>query len=252
MESISIAICDDVSEWLLMISDRLKRIFNAENLSANIHTFYKCEQINVALLSGLYFDIYFLDIEMKAHEMNGIELGHLIREKYKHDEALIFYSSSFTKYHDQLFAIHPFDFIQKSLDDKDFNRKVLEAILRIKKGRELFEYRSGGVPYFIRKSIILYIESRKKNIVLTYKEYDSYKEIVYIGSLHNEMSKLPPPDFFSPHNSYVINLKHCLFVAKNEIHMVDGNKIPIARGKRDEIMKAVILYDNQIIKYNNG
>lgn len=242
MNSISIAICDDMAEWRHIISSRIQNIINAQNLKSDIHLFAKCEEIDAALSSEAYFDIYILDIEMKSNEMDGIRLGHLIREKYKHDDSLILYSSFYTKYYAELFDIHPFNFIMKSLKSDDFNYKVLTAINRIIKGREMFTIKSGGTHYFVRKTKILYLESMRKNIALTYRDFDSYKEIVYIGSLRSEATKLPPPDFFSPHTSFIVNFGQCLVASKNEVRMMNGKIIPVSRSKKNECSESFIKY----------
>lgn len=242
MNSISIAICDDMAEWLHIISSRIQKIFDAQNLNTDIHLFAKCEEIDAALSSEAYFDIYILDIEMTLHEMDGIKLGHLIREKYKHDDSLIIYSSSYTKYYADLFDIHPFNFILKSLVTDDFDRKILAAIKRILKGREIFPIKSGGTQFFVRKTKILYLESIKKNIALTYKDYDSYKEIVYIGSIHNEILNLPLPDFFSPHASFIVNFGQCLVATGKEVKMLNGKIIPVSRNKKNECTNSFLKY----------
>lgn len=114
------------------------------------------------------------------------------------------------------------------------DEKVSAAANQILKDCELFSIRSGGAELYIRKSKILYLESRKKNIALVYKDFECYKEIVYVGALREELRKLPPPDFFSPHASFIVNFDQCTYVSDKEIKLVNGKIIPVTRSKRGE------------------
>ena len=54
------------------------------------------ERIIKDLEERVYFDILFLDIEMK--KMDGVMVGHYIREQLHNDSMLIIYISSYTQY----------------------------------------------------------------------------------------------------------------------------------------------------------
>lgn len=245
MINLSVAICDDMDDWREIIKERVLDLFGAENLKPVIHMFSTCKALDESLAQGEYYDMLFLDIEMQENDIDGIKLGHIIRKKYKYDEAYIFYVTSFTKYLPQAIDIHPYNFIEKSQDVALFNRKVADAINMIKRSRDLFDYKIGKSLYSIRKARILYLESRKRDIILNFKDALGYQKTVYKGALKDESRQLYPPDFVEPHTSFIINLRYMDRYGPDKVTMADGKVIPISRNKRTDFLKALIEYDKQ-------
>lgn len=87
--NLKIGICDDD---ICMASDIEKFVMTyckMKSLGFDIDTYYSGDRIIKDLEERVYFDILFLDIEMK--KMDGVMVGHYIREQLHNDSMLIIY-----------------------------------------------------------------------------------------------------------------------------------------------------------------
>ena len=66
----------------------------------------------------------------------------------------------------------------------------------------------------------------------------------FYGSLENTADKLNEQGFFSPHKSYLVNYRFIKVFQAECIIMVNGDSIPIAKGKKDEVSKLQIIFEN--------
>lgn len=58
------------------------------------------------------------------------------------------------------------------------------------------------------------------------------------------MEQLSPQGFISPHKSYLVNYRFIKAFQSDSIIMVNGDEIPIAKGKRDEISRLQLHFEN--------
>jgi len=106
-----IAICDDensICNQLEEILDMLEKEFSKK---LQIDIFYSGEELSSHLSKDNYYDIIFLDIELK--EMNGVEVGQVIRDKMLNETTQIVYISGKETYAMELFKVRPLDFIMR-------------------------------------------------------------------------------------------------------------------------------------------
>ena len=105
-----------------------------KSLGFDIDTYYSGDRIIKDLEERVYFDILFLDIEMK--KMDGVMVGHYIREQLHNDSMLIIYISSYTQYAMELFQIRPMDFLVKPISPQRMY-EVLDIAVRLLNRKEI-------------------------------------------------------------------------------------------------------------------
>ncbi|WP_353092917.1 response regulator [Tissierella praeacuta] len=84
-----IAICDDESSICNQLEEILDMLEKGFSKKLQIDIFYSGEELCSYLSKDNYYDIIFLDIELK--EMNGVEVGQVIRDKMLNETTQIIY-----------------------------------------------------------------------------------------------------------------------------------------------------------------
>lgn len=88
---IRVAICDDFPETVTQVNEYLVEYQQLRDVKLDIKSFYNAEELWEYLRRNPC-DLIILDIELV--EMNGVELGHLIRTELKDNIIKIVYISA--------------------------------------------------------------------------------------------------------------------------------------------------------------
>lgn len=184
------------------------------------------------------YHIIFLDIEMA--ECNGIEVSRYIREALRNETIQIVYVSGKDGYDRQLFEFRPFHFLPKPVNVEKL-KDVLSKYIRIYgQKQEMFAYKSGHGTFFVKKSEIIYFESNDRKIKMkTLRE-----EREFYGLIRDIQEQLIDNGFFVPHKSYVVNYSFVKSFLPEELIMLNDDRIPIAKGKRKEVMKFQLMMEH--------
>ena len=224
-----IAVCDDISA----ICNEVKKIIleiKEEIITGKIEVsdFYSGEELIEDINKNERYDLIFLDIEMD--KINGLEVGHIIREKMGDYTTKIIYISSKSIYDRQLFDVQPFHFLKKPLDREKVVKDVLLAIKISNQENKSFEFKENGVTKKFRYSEILYFESNGRKVILTGTDgkYEFYERI-------EEVETRLPYFFIRPHRSYIVNYDFVRQFKYEELLMTNGIIIPVSRGRRKEV-----------------
>ena len=144
------------------------------------------------------FDLVFLDIQMDR--LDGIEIGHLIREKLKNNLMQIVYITSLDNRDRELFAIRPMGFIAKPIKNSDIVKSVDTYLDLFKDMNKMFNFISDRQHLKIPYERIIYLTSNDKLISL----YTDNNIFSFYGQL-SDVAKGLPFQFLSIHKSYIIN-----------------------------------------------
>jgi DNA-binding LytR/AlgR family response regulator len=214
---IRIAICDDEEAICSMLEEDIRIACARINIKFEIDVFSSGSNLKQQLIKGNMYNIFFLDIEL--NDESGITISDCIRNEINDESAQIVYVSGKTEYDRQLFAFRPFSFIEKPFD-VDVICTTLEKYIRIYGTKNnLFHYQYGNV------------------ICLSSKDE-------FYGTISSLIEQLSSREFISPHKSYLVNYRFIKVFQSDAIIMVNGDKIPIAKGKRDEISKLQLHFEN--------
>ena len=225
---LSIAICDDDVIFARHLKESVISIFSVQGILCNIKSFDDAESL-VESMQDEYFDIIFLDIEIKND--NGIVIGNLIRDELQNQKSQIVFVSSYSSYHHSgaLYNSAPMAFIQKPFNDSDINalaEKIKSRMLQEKKKDDYFFFSHRKTKHSIRKGEIVFIEcsGRKKIIHTTNGNYS------FNANMSQIIDMLDDVDFALVHRSYLVNIRY--------IQSIDGNGVKCSTGDSIDVSAA--------------
>ena len=234
-----IAVCDDVAsvcnELKTMIMDMKNDLICKE---ITIDTFYSGEALIDNIKEENLYDLIFLDIELG--KINGVEVGHIIREQMEDYVTKIIYISSKDIYDRQLFDVQPLHFLKKPIDSKKVFDVIQLAMKISEKENRNFEFKSFRNTIKVPYRDILYFESRGRKVFLmgTKSNYTFYGNI-------NSLEEVLPKFFIHPNRSYFVNYEFVTCFKFEELIMTDGSVIPISRNKRKEIRELQLVFERK-------
>ncbi|MCI6203342.1 MAG: LytTR family DNA-binding domain-containing protein [Lachnospiraceae bacterium] len=229
--NLKIGICDDD---ICMASDIEKFVMTyckMKSLGFDIDTYYSGDRIVKDLEERVYFDILFLDIEMK--KMDGVMVGHYIREQLHNDSMLIIYISSYTQYAMELFQIRPMDFLVKPISPQRMY-EVLDIAVRLLNRKEIsFSYKQGRNFNKILVKEIIYFRAKDREVEMI----TTNGVICFYEVLGNIYQVLKDHGFFFIHKSYLVNYDYVDEFYYDRLIMVNGECLKIAQGRRKDVRK---------------
>lgn len=230
---IRIAVCDDCADVVEQVSGYLSEYRQLKNRELDVTAFSNAEDLWEHLKRSRC-DLIILDIELV--KMNGVELGHLIREKLNDHEVNIVYISAMDTYDRQLFDVQPLNFLPKPVDKEKLFKMVDLTVERLCKTERIFVFENKQGTFRIKFSDILYFESYSHNfkIATTSENYE------FKSTFSEIMSQISESDFIQVHRSYIINYNQIRLIKYEEIIMSNGDSIPISRNKRKEVRETLM------------
>lgn len=230
---INIAVCDDDIKITYQMQEIITQYKKEKKEDIVCDIFNNGESL---LEKEKEYDILFLDIKMD--KLDGFETAKRLRKRNKTVE--IIYITSYGGLTREALAVHAFDYIEKPLTKEQIFfqlDEVLEKILR-KKFIDKYKYHivalnAGKNSIRLPVDNIYYFErvDRKLKVVTKKGNFMLYETIASIEE------KLQEYDFLTPHQSFVVNLNNMEDYFRDEITMVNGDKIPIAQKRASEVKK---------------
>lgn len=231
MSKLKIAICDDESRAVSIISGAVKSVFQDYGMDTAIESFLTPEDL-LARLKSYTFDLIFLDITMP--KMDGIELAKALKSKQA-DAKVVFVSSRMDRMFDT-FAVQPFGFVRKSHFLEDIG-EVIARFADLKRAdvhdRDLIQFKDGQGVISIDITKVKYIESVKNTQVLHFDSAEERKLYSRMEILEEELKKY---GFIRIHKGYLVSASYIRRFDKNEVTLVSGEVLPVGRTRKNEVM----------------
>ncbi|MBU5425777.1 LytTR family DNA-binding domain-containing protein [Tissierella pigra] len=224
-----IAICDDENSICNQLEEILERFQKKSSKELQIDIFHSGEELCLYLSQDNHYDIIFLDIELK--EMNGVEVGQIIRDKMLNETTQIIYISGKETYAMELFKVRPLDFIIKPFNYNKI-QKVLEIALRIiQRDEKVFQYKVGHTTYNLPIRDIIYFESKNREVII----HTINGSEVFYGRLKNIYEDLNQSKFIHIHKSYLVNYNHIIKLEYHQVTMSNKVILPISQANRKKV-----------------
>lgn len=223
---LNIAICDDNVPFTGKLDMLLQKLGKENNIDVETEVFFDGKQLMDSIEQGAYFDIIYLDIEMK--EEDGITAAKKIRKIDKN--VLIIYVTSHENYMKSTFDVRPFQFISKPIQMEEFKSCFLSACEEIMNGDYYLRYQYQRINHKLPIRDILYFESQKRKIyIITMDgEFEMYGKMITL----EERLKLCKASFLRVHQSFLVNYKHIKVQAYDFVIMDNNRKIAISEDRR--------------------
>ena len=234
---IYIAICDDETAIGAELERTLLDIFTKLNIEHEVEVFFTGEELFKKMEVGSHYDLIFLDIEFAQSEINGIEVGRLIREVHRNHTVSIVYISWEKAYALELFDIQPLNFLIKPLKHDKIEEVVKKYIEIAGLLSGVFTYKAGHCVFNVRMENIVFFENNNRKVIIHLA--DGRKEEFY-GSLKDVYEQqLKGRDFLFIHNSFVVNYDYVAALKFDQVRLVNSaTPLPISKQKKNEVRLA--------------
>ena len=231
---VTIAICDDEKILCAELERTLTGILTQQKTKYKIDIFYSSQELCQSMGDGTHFDLIFLDIEFAKHELNGVEVGKLIRDIHQNHISSIVYISWEKKYSMQLFELRPMNFLIKPLSHAKIEHcvKTFLKVSGLLSGT--FTYKKGHDIFKLPIKDIIYLENRERKVVV---HLTGGRAEEFYGSLKDMFDEqLSKYDFLFIHASYAVNYDYITVVKFNQLLLTDRETpLPISPNRRNAV-----------------
>jgi len=244
-----VAVCDDETEIGAELECALIKIFDNMQVEHDIDVFFSGDELCRRMEAGAHYDLIFLDIEFARdawassspqderpakNELNGVEVGRLIREAYQNNNVSIIYISREKDYAFQLFEIRPLNFLVKPLEYDALDKTVKTYMKIAGLWSSEFSYSVGHDTLKVKVKDIVYLESSDRKLILHFADGRTDKFYGALKEVYQE--QLKKFDFLFIHASYVVNFDYISTMKYNQLSLTGSTTpLPISQGKRNEI-----------------
>lgn len=229
----NIGICDDGKNTCAGLEEMVMSYAQQKQIDMDTRVWYTGEEVCKYLEQGGHLDILFLDIEL--FEVTGIEVGDFIRNKMEDRGMQIVYISGKSSYAQKLFKTQPLDFLVKPITRQQIEDTLELGIKLLEKNAQKFEFQNGKDHYYIAYGEILFFESKGRKIKVV--TLDVEKE--FYGGIRDLQKKLPK-EFFTIHQSYVINKAHVVRYTYEMVEMDNGTMLSISKAYRKQVRERLL------------
>lgn len=229
-----IAVCDDDRA----IREELIRLAQKQVAGVEVTGYQSGEEL---LCAGADFDIYFLDIEMDS--VSGMELARHIRDQEGNSgkRSLIIFVTGYREYMGEAFDVNAFHYLLKPLDKKKFaevfDRAWKEASFFYEQEKKYIMVKSLGAKQRLLLKNIYYIESRNKKVII----HTTDKTLEVYGKMEELETRLGST-FYRCHRCYLVNMEKISAYSADNIQVINGDNLLLARTKYSDFIKAYMRY----------
>lgn len=231
-----IGICDDNIAVGAEIEKYLLECASTENFEdIEIEVFLSGEDLCRAIRNNSnIFHLLFLDIELG--DLDGISVGNILRKEMKNEITQVIFISYTQEYAMQLFKVRPMDFLIKPITyNKIYDIMQIYRNLFSEK-KMFFEYKKGRNSYQIAQSEIICIKCEGKKICLV----TNREEIMFYGKMADVSKQLDSVKFWTIHKSFIINVDFVFSFGRDEIRMMNGDKLPVSKTYKKEVANQIL------------
>jgi DNA-binding LytR/AlgR family response regulator len=230
-----IAVCDDEEVWTGRIKTMLSQIALKMEIAVGITVFSKGSELISTMQRGERFDFLLLDIDMP--DMDGLEVAKKVRKIS--ERQLFAFLSAYQEYVYQSFEVQPFRFLRKDYIDMELFLAVQAAIPEMERRKPKYlNVRGEDGEESVNTMDVTYVEiwKRKLHFYLT-----DGRELESRMSMKSLLEKLQGDDRFVLFDSgLLVNVLHIQRYSRKEAIMKNGQLLPIARTRQDNVRKIVM------------
>ncbi|NLI52949.1 MAG: response regulator transcription factor [Clostridiales bacterium] len=234
-----IAVCDDNPDMLARLSEDLRLLSERRKFAEplEIMSFASGSALLDAVAHGDRFHIILLDILMPL--MDGMETAAEIR-RYDKSVKIIFLTTS-TRFALESYDVKAYGYLIKGGPQEKLYALLNEAIAETSEALgayTLLKTKTGLEKFFFHS--IEYVEILGKVITLHLNNGEAHE-------MYGSLSQIEPVfaaqvRFIKPHRSFLVNMDYIRRLHNNEIFMVSGCRIPVAKASYGEIKERYISY----------
>ena len=234
---ITLAIVEDEEQYITQLQTYLRRYEGEHGCRFSVRTYSDGAEILDPYPEDL--DIILMDIQMKY--MDGMTAAEQIREM--DPEVILMFITNMEQYAVRGYAVDALDYMVKPIEYYSFSRKLDRAIARSRKReRQYITIRMPGSMRKIEMTELDYVESQGHDLHF----HIGGGEYVMRGVMRDMEKLLEQHGFYRCNKGCLVNLARVTGISDN-CALVNGDRIPISRGKRKEFMTALAEYMSDVL-----
>lgn len=232
-----IAICDDEIYYQQQLAQYMNDYIQANpEKKLEYHLFSDAKMLLDSAVSSNGFDIYLLDVLMP--DMNGIELGSMLREKKLNGK--IIYLSSTTEYAIDSYKVKAYQYLLKPIKKEElfsFLDELFSAKSSFRKNVLIIKTKENSVK--INISDVLYVELGKRKLLYHINNGQIIESMTIRTSFQEAVQNLlRDPGFILCGASMVANMKHITMVGQEDLLFLDTYKVYLSKKLCREVRSA--------------
>lgn len=229
-----IAVIDDTPSERGELSDYIKRYFTENFIYKTVDFFENGEQFLSVWKRGAY-DLIFIDIYLSG--INGIDLAENIRQT--DDNCILIFTTNSADFAVKGFEVRASDYLVKPFPYDKFKTSMDYCIRTLQKRSSYIEVKESRTMVKIRLEDILFTDyfnhyiliHTYSRIVKSYMKFDDFSPLL-----------LRYPQFLCCYRNCIVNMDKVISVEKNDFILVNEERVPIIRRKRQEIHQSYADY----------
>ncbi len=236
-EDMRVAVCDDETAQQQLMEKYLREWGGQRGIRMDTVMFPDGESLLFAWEEDKAFDLLILDIEMR--KINGMALAREIRRT---DATVpILFVTGYDEYMAQGYEVSALHYLLKPVSrEKLFG--TLDRLQDSVRSEDKFLFKIGEAAVSLLESRIWYIEACAHKCILYTEDahYELRRSITEIEAYLTKSAQKSTPAFMRCHRSYLVNLRHISGIAKNDLILDNGVRLPVSRNAYKEMNEAFI------------
>ncbi|MDO5112711.1 MAG: LytTR family DNA-binding domain-containing protein [Clostridia bacterium] len=230
-----LAICEDDARLNDGLRESCRAILTELGVEHAISAFFSAEALEEEISSGTPFDVLLLDVMLPGK--TGMELAKSLRARG--DRVSVIFTTSMEEYLLEGYSVQPIQFLLKPVR-RDALADALRTDLKLNHSASTVILRMGARTVVLGISDIRCVESQNHSVVL----YLSGGRRSFPMTLSEAERLLPQARFCRCHNSFLVNMEHIEEIARGEITLASGERIPVGRKYYAGMQSAFVRYMN--------
>lgn len=228
-----ITICDDDE----IISQKMRRVIEDAAKEMN-------QQIAVEMFAGggefleqyqaKEKELLFIDIDMPVK--SGIEVTRQLEGMGRNRNVVLI--TSYDHLVLRSLSCAPFQIIRKQEMDTDIPLALGRYLKEWNRQRPVLELRGSGRIYRIESRNIRFIEKMRHYVII---HQEKGGELKIRGNMQELEQELSDKGFVRVHTGYMVNLRYCLFLEKNDIVLNGGPRLPVSRDRKKAVREQFMI-----------
>lgn len=241
--TLNIAICDDDAKEFEPLCHLLDICSFQFNIDLHIDTYTNAQALLTRYResTGAPYQLLFLDIEMP--DGSGITLADVIKRNFDHHVMIVFVSN-YPKYMQDSFAVHPYHFLQKPVQEVEMKQLISDILEEYTKNLSLISVVDGyDREYTLNLKDVYYIKvknAKSKELCFHMRE----DTIPAKGTITTWSSMLDETMFMMCSRTVLVNLSHIHYLKDCSIIFDNGATVSMSRRNRKLITDR---YLNQVV-----
>lgn len=232
-----VAICDDDAGIVGKIEMLILEHQHVMGEEFEIDAFYSGEELlRFMERDEEEYGIILLDIEM--NKLTGVDAAKIIRDVYGDKSIQIIFISSHEERWKELFAVKPFGFISKPVNEREFLSVFFKCVEEIRSENLIFTYKFKNNIEVVQVKSILYFESNGRNVILV-TEHDKRTIHTTMKSILHELDEF---SFVQIHKSFYVNPLHMEKLMPAQAVMSNGDELPVSKKRKGKVEQEFLNY----------